>query len=100
MYLNGIGDFSNLAVPIVGSDMITTGLSPTTMHVDPVSGLPESQAVAPGTTVVVAPAVPSPSGFPWMLLALAGVAWYGWEQGWFAGLLEQFQSKGATIHES
>lgn len=92
-YLN-----SNLGIPIVGSDYVTTGLSPTTMHVDPVSGLPEAQAVAPGTTVVVAPAAAS-SGFPWMLLALAGVAWYGWEHGWFKWLLEQFETKGATIHE-
>jgi hypothetical protein len=60
---------------VIGSDALTVGLSPTTMHVDPVSGLPEAQAVAPGTTVVVAPAVPASGGFPWMLLALAGVAW-------------------------
>ena len=95
MYL---GDFnSSIAVPIVGSDYVTTGLSPTTMHVDPVSGLPESQAVAPGTTVVVAPAAPASSGFPWMLLALAGVAWYGWEQGWFKGLFQGEPETSVTI---
>ncbi len=97
MYLSGIGDQnSSLAIPIVGSDAMTVGLSPTTMHVDPVSGLPESQAVAPGTTVVVAPA-PASSGFPWMLLVVAGVAWYGYEQGWFKGLLDQFNTKEGKV---
>ncbi len=84
MYL---GDFnSSVAVPIVGSDAITVGLSPTTMHVDPVSGLPEVYAVAPGTAVVVQPAT---SGVPlWLIAALALGAWYGYKRGWFSGLLE------------
>ena len=90
MYL---GDFnSDIAVPIVGSDAMTTGLSPTTMHVDPVSGLPEAMAVAPGTTVVVTPAAAAPasSGMsPLFLIALAGVAWYGYKQGWFTEILQK-----------
>lgn len=84
MYLDSSG------APIVGSDRMTVGLSPTTMHVDPVSGLPESMAAAPGTTVIVQPATTAPvasSGFPWLLLALAGVAYYGYKEGWFAELM-------------
>lgn len=89
MYL---GDFnSSVAIPIVGSDRITMGLSPTTMHVDPVSGLPESQAVAPGTTVVVAPAAaPVASGMsPLLIAALALGAWYAYKQGWFTQILSE-----------
>ena len=81
-------NFGGFNAGVYGSDQMTVGLSPTTMHVDPVSGLPEAQAVAPGTTVVVAP-TPASGGVPWMLLlVLAGVAWYGYKQGWFAGLFE------------
>jgi len=87
MYLAGLGDNSSVAVPIVGSDRATIGFSPTTMHVDPVSGLPEAQAVAPGTTVVVAaPASSGPS--IWLLGALAFGAWYAYEHGWFQKALD------------
>lgn len=78
-----LGDYSALGAPIVGSDM-TVGYSPTTMHADPYTGAPIGQA----PVVVVAP-TPASSGVPWMLLlVLAGVAWYGYKQGWFAGLFE------------
>lgn len=80
-------NFGGFDTGVFGSDQ-TLGYSATTMHVDPVSGLPESIAAAPGTTVVVAPAAPASSGFPWMLLLLAGVAWYGYKEGWFTGLLQ------------
>lgn len=82
MYLGSLTP--NVAVPIVGSDRITQGLSPTTMHVDPVSGLPMTEALA----VPVAVVQPASSGVPWVLLLIvAGVAWYGWEHGWFKGLV-------------
>lgn len=84
MYLGS--DFNS--IPVVGSDRVTTGLSPVTMHVDPVSGLPETMAASPGTTVIVQSAAPVASGgVPWMLLALAGVAYYGYREGWFTELL-------------
>lgn len=87
MYLNGIGDqVSSVAVPIVGSDAITVGLSPSTMHVDPVSGLPEAAAIAPGTTVVVQSATSGVS--LWLIAALALGAWYGYKQGWFHQALD------------
>jgi hypothetical protein len=48
--------------------------------------------------VVVAP--PTSSGVPWLLLlALAGVAWYGYKQGWFAGLFESEPGTSTTIIE-
>ncbi len=83
-----LGDYSSLAVPIVGSDL-TTGYSPTTMHMNPA---PQSAPV-----VVVAPA-PASSAVPWLLLlALAGVAWYGYKQGWFDGLFESEPESSMTI---
>lgn len=89
-------NFGGFDTGVYGSDQMTVGLSPTTMHVDPVSGLPESQAVAPGTTVVVAP--PTSSGVPWMLLlALTGLAWYGYKQGWFDGLFESEPESSMVI---
>lgn len=94
MYL---GDFDpSVAVPIVGSDRITQGLSPTTMHIDPVSGLPMSEAMA-APVAVVQPASSNMS--LWLIAALALVAWYGWEHGWFRGLFggeaeRQLSSKG------
>ncbi len=92
-------NFGGFDTGVYGSDQ-TLGYSPTTMHVDPVSGLPESQAVAPGTTVVVAPSAPASSGVPWLLLlALAGVAWYGYKQGWFAGLFESEPESTMTIEK-
>jgi len=89
-----LGDYSALATPIMGSDM-TVGYSPTTMHADPMTGLPIGQA----PVVVVAPAAPASSGVPWMLLlVLAGVAWYGYKQGWFAGLFES-EPESTTVIE-
>lgn len=76
-----LGDYSSLASPIMGSDL-TVGYSPTTMHMDPFA--------QPAPVVVVAPAAPASSGVPWMLLlVLAGVAYYGYKQGWFTELLEE-----------
>lgn len=81
-------NFGGFDTGVFGSDQ-TLGYSATTMHVDPVSGLPETMAAAPGTTVVVAPAAPASSGVPWMLLlVVAGVAWYGYKQGWFTEILQ------------
>lgn len=81
-----LGDYSSLAVPIMGSDRASVGYSPTTMHVDPSTGLTFASEAAP--VVVIAPA-PASSGVPWMLLlALAGVAWYGYKQGWFTEILQ------------
>lgn len=80
-----LGDFnSSVASPIMGADL-TAGFTPSTMHNDPYTGLPIGQA----PVVVIAPQAPTLSGVPWMLLlVLAGVAWYGYKQGWFAGLFE------------
>lgn len=67
----------DLVTPILGSDALTVGLSPTSMHADP-SGL--SAPVA----VIVAPAS---SGISlWMLVALALGGWYAYKQGWLGGL--------------
>lgn len=98
MYLSGIGSSdSSVAVPIVGSDRVTTGYSPTTMHVDPVTGVPFDQEAA-NTTVIVQP-VPASSGMSWMLiLALAGIAYYGYKQGWFDGLFES-EPESTTVIE-
>lgn len=85
-------NFGGFDTGVYGSDRLTTGLSPTTMHVDPVSGFPEAQAVAPGTTVIVAPSTApvASGGVPWMLLLmLAGVGYYGYKQGWFTELLQE-----------
>lgn len=87
MYLSGIGDNSSVAVPITGSDRMTTGYSPSTMHVDPTTGMDyASEAAQPAVTVVVQPA----SGLSPMLIfaALALVAWYGYKQGWFTEILQ------------
>lgn len=78
-----LGDFnSDIAIPVTGSDRMTTGFSPATMHVDPVTGIPFSQEAAqPAVTVVVPPAS---SGVSWLLVAaLALGAWYAYKQGWF-----------------
>lgn len=95
MYL---GDFnSDVAVPITGSDRVTTGYSPSTMHVDPASGVDyvtetmQAEAPAP-VTVVVTPASTGPSML--LLAALAFGAWYAYKQGWFTEIL---QSVG--VHE-
>lgn len=83
-----LGDYSALATPIMGSDL-TVGYSPTTMHADPLA--------QPAPVVVVAPA-PTSSGVPWMLLlALAGLAWYGYKQGWFDGLFQAEEPQQVTI---
>ena len=68
---------SDVVMPIIGSDRITMGLSPTSMHLDP-SGL--SAPVA----VIVAPAS---SGISlWLIVALALGGWYAYKQGWLGGL--------------
>jgi hypothetical protein len=61
-------------MPIVGSDQLTMGLTPTSMHANP-----GALAVVPVATVA-APASGS-SSLVWIaLLALAG--WYAWKKGW------------------
>lgn len=82
-----LGDFnSDIAVPVTGSDRMTTGFSSATMHVDPVTGIPFTQEAAP-VTVVVAP--PASSGMSlWLIAALALGAWYAYNQRWFHQALE------------
>jgi hypothetical protein len=85
MYLSGIGaSNSSVAVPIVGSDRITTGYSPSTMHVDPVSGIPFEQEAAQAAVIVVQPASHGVS--LWLIAALALGAWWAYRQGWFTSM--------------
>ena len=82
-----LGDVAtNLDVPIVGSDVLTVGFSPTTMHIDPVSGLTFAQDAANAQAAAAAASAPAAtSGVPWFwLLLIGGVGWYAYSQGWFA----------------
>lgn len=96
MYL---GDFNSaVAVPITGSDRVTTGYSPSTMHIDPVTGIPFGQELVMPVDAVVLPLPlqPASNGLsPLIMFVVVGaIAWYGYKQGWFTEIL---QSVG--VHE-
>jgi len=85
-------DTTTAATPVVGADQ-TVGLSPDTMHVDPTSSTPYyDEAVAAQQAALAAQQAAQSSGPSLMtFVVLAGAAWlayYGWHEGWFDGLLK------------
>lgn len=82
--------------PITGSDMVTTGYSPDTMHVNPVTGVPfydeQQAAIAAQQAAAVAAAQPQgmSTGTLILLAAVAWGAWYGYKHGWFNDIVGNF----------
>jgi hypothetical protein len=78
-----LGDFSTdiAYAPIRGSDRLTVGLTPSTMHANP--GIDPSAAVAMPASVAAVPAAASSSSLIWIAI-LAFAAWYAWKKGWLA----------------
>lgn len=85
-------DTTTASQPVTGADL-TVGLSPDTMHVDPTTQVPYyDQAVAAQQAALTAQQASTQTGPSLMtLVLLAGAAWlayYGWHEGWFDGLLK------------